>query len=195
MKNTLAGLTLAALLALSGTLSAQEMPLWEGKVRTAEQLEADKRFVDGVTAAVRGDLKAAYAGALDRGWRAFAQKDYETAIRRFNQAHLIDPRRGEAYWGFALSTALRGDGVDIAERWFTEAEKRIGNASPLHSDHGRILDQNGLPQRAKAQFEIALEKDPNNVEAHIGMARVSSQLGDRATADKHLKEIERLKPR
>lgn len=192
MRILLSALTLA-LLVIPSTLSAKEMPLWEGMSKTPAQLQADKTFVDGVTQASGGDLNVAYGGALRRGWDAFSKGDYETAIRRFNQAHLIDQRRGEAYWGFALSTYLRGDGLEIAERWFAEAERRISNASPLHSDHGRVLDQSGQPERAKRQFEIALEKDANNVEAHVGMARVLTQLGDRAGAEKHIKEIERLR--
>lgn len=192
-------LLLAFLVALAFapvSVFAKEVPLWEGITKSRTMLAADEEFVATVKKETGGDLQAGAHHAVRRGWEAFERKDYEVAIRRFNQAWLLEDGNPDIYWGFALTTYLRGDGLRVAERWFGEAEQRMARGlalAALFSDHGRVLDESGEPARAKTYFEKALAINPDHLEAHVGMARVLMQSGDRAGADKHLKEIERLK--
>jgi tetratricopeptide (TPR) repeat protein len=171
---------------------AKEMPLWEGLTKTPEMLAADAAFVASVKDATGGDFKAGYQRVVRKGWDAFLAGDQEIAIKRFNQATLIDPARGEAYWGFALATHVRGDGLAVAERWFLEAEKRIPEEPALLADHARTLDESGEPERAKVMFEHVVELAPTMPVGHIGLSRVLYQLGDLEGARKHAEEAERL---
>ena len=116
---------IAGFFLLASMSGAKEMPLWEGLTKTPALLQADQDFLAAVKKATGGDMAEGYKRIVRKGWDAFLAGDQETAIARFNQATLIDPDRGEAYWGFALATNLRGDGLTVAERWFLEAEKRI----------------------------------------------------------------------
>jgi Tfp pilus assembly protein PilF len=172
---------------------AKDMPLWEGLKKTPGMLAADKEFIATVDTETKGDLKAGARHIVKRGWEAFNANDANLAIRRFNQASLLDQSNGEIYWGFALATHVRGDGLSVSERWFGEAEKHVRKSAALFSDHGRVLDEKGQPKRARSYFEKALAIDPNFLQAHIGMARVYAQLGDRMNAEFHLKKIEQLK--
>ena len=184
----------AIILATSlASASALEKPLWEELTKTEKMLAADREFVEAMRKVHNGDLKTGATYSVRQGWDAFSKGDMDVAIRRFNQAWLLDPENGDLYWGFAVATHVRGDGLEQSERWFAEAERRIHNSAPLLANHGRVLDEKGEPGRAKPYFEKALAIDSNHAEAHLGMFRVLTQLGDRAGADKHLAEFKRLK--
>jgi Flp pilus assembly protein TadD len=173
--------------------SALEKPLWEELTKTDEMLAADREFVEAIRKVTNGDLKAGAVHSVQQGWHAFQNGDMDVAIRRFNQAWLLDPENGDIYWGFAIATHVRGDGLEQSERWFAEAERLIPNSAQLLAHHGRVLDETGQAGRARTYFEKALAIDPNDVVAHTGMVRVLTQLGDTAGADKHIAELKRLK--
>lgn len=173
--------------------SAKEMPLWEGVSKTLTMLKADRDFVAGASRQTNGDLAIAARRGIELGWQAFGNNDPDLAIRRFNQAWLLDPENAAIYWGFALATHARGDDLDVVERWFAEAERRIPEAVPLFSDHGRVLEERGHAQRAISYFRRALALDPKHVEAHIGMVRASVAIGDRTTAAAHIAALDQIK--
>lgn len=167
----------------------QTTPLWEGIEKTAAMKRADKDFVDEVLAATKGDAKLGARHAVRAGWKAFSDGQYDSAIRRFNQAWLLDPENPEIFWGFGLATHLRGEPLSTVERWFLEAKERLPDAAPLHSDHGRVLSERGEPRRAINHFRKALQLDPDHAEAHVGMIRAAHALGDSVTADRHRKAL------
>ncbi len=168
---------------------AQEIPLWEGVQKNEQMLAADKKLIESVRESTNGNLQAGAKRAIQLGWQAFENKDFETAIRRFNQAWLLDPENPAIYWGFALVTHLRGEPLATVERWFAETEKRIPDAVPLLSDHGRILEERNEDKRAVEYLNRALAIDPDYVEAHVGMARIAQKAGDLAGYELHMKAI------
>jgi Tfp pilus assembly protein PilF len=172
--------------------SAAEMPLWEGVTKTPDMLAADKAFIEAAGKQANGDLTAASQASIDKGWDAFGKGDLDAAIRHLNQAWLLDPNNGNIYWAFAVLTHSRGDGTSVSDQWFAEAERLMPDNGRVLTDHGRALDEAGEPQRARTYFEKALAMNPNDVVAHLGMARVLTALGDKAGAEKHKAEQIRL---
>lgn len=168
---------------------AQEIPLWEGVQKTDQMLAADKQLVESVRQSTNGNLQAGARRAIELGWQAFENKDFETAIRRFNQAWLLDPENPAIYWGFALVTHERGEPLQKVERWFAETERRIPDTVPLLSDHGRILEERNEDKKAIEYFSRALAIDPDYAQAHVGMARIAQKAGDSAGYDLHMKAI------
>lgn len=191
---TLRRLLLTALLLATplAPASALELPLWEELTKTQKMLDADLAFIEAIGKIHKGDLKTGAKFSVLQGWDAFEKGDMDVAIRRFNQAWLLDPDNGEIYWGFAVATHVRGDGLEQSERWFAEAERLIPNDAELRNDHGQALEDNGEPGRARTYYEKALAIDPDNVLAHTGMGRVLTLLGDKSGADRHAAEVERL---
>jgi Flp pilus assembly protein TadD len=185
---------LVALLLIATPAHALELPLWEELTKTQKMLDADRTFIEEIGRIHNGDLKTGAKFSVAQGWDAFEKGNMDVAVRRFNQAWLLDPENPEIYWGFAVATHVRGDGLEQTERWFAEAEKRLATDPELFNDHAVALEDHGQPARAKINYDRALAIDPDNALAHEGMARVLAKLGDTAGAEKHAAEAKRLKP-
>ncbi|WP_417418008.1 biotin carboxylase N-terminal domain-containing protein [Hoeflea sp.] len=171
---------------------AREIPMWEGVTKSEQQLQADQDLIEAARQKTGGKLDAAARRGVQLAWQAIAKGDAEGAIRRLNQAWLINPKRGDIYWAFGVSTAIRGDALAKVDRYFSKAESIIGPEVRLYSDWGRSHEERKSPNKAKQLFLKALDLDPNHIEAHVGMVRVAKQQGDSELARHHLETLKRL---
>lgn len=180
-------LTLVLLLA-DRNVSAQPertIPMWEGLEKNAIQKKIDRDFVSGMIKHFDGNADKASHYAVLKGWEQIEKGDLETAIKRFNQAWLLNPERGDIYWGFVVASAERGDELAKIEQWFAKAESIVGPQTELYSDWGIVLERRDKPNAAIPYFLKSIELKPNNPEPHAGMVRTSVAIGDRKTAEKH----------
>lgn len=181
---------------------AKEIPMWEGVKKTAEQLAADKKFLSAAQERTKGKMEIIVQDALQRGWRFIGKNKPDMAIKRFNQAWLIDPDNPGIHWGFAVATDLQKVSLAIVEGHFSTVEGYFGKAenklkmpdhsmrsAALHSDHGRALEGRKKHKKAIVYFKKALSLDPNNRNANVGMWMASEALGDHEVAEKYKKLI------
>lgn len=63
--------------------------------------QADKDLIEGTTREF-GSRRAASQAFVEQGLRYYLKDDLGTAMKRFNQAWLIDESDPEVYWGFAV---------------------------------------------------------------------------------------------
>lgn len=171
---------------------AQEIPMWEGVKKSERQLQADQDLIEAARQKTGGKLDAAARRGVQLAWQAIAEGDAEGAIRRLNQAWLINPKRGDIYWAFGVATAIRGDAFAKVDRYFGRAESIIGPEVRLYSDWGRSHEERKSPNRARQLFLKALDLDPNHIEAHVGMVRVAKQQGDSKLARHHIEILKGL---
>ena len=164
----------------------REIPMWQGIEKTTAQKAADKVFVQQALEMAGGDADAAARRGVQLGWKEIAKGNAKKALRRFNQAWLLNPERGGIYWGFAIATGMRGDDLQLVEKWFKKAESIVRPDWRLHSDWGRVLGQRNQPKAAIPHFLKSIEANPKNPEPHVGMIRASRKLGDTKIADRHL---------
>ena len=85
-----------------------ELPMFGGREKTAAQKRADSRYIAMATRGGRSREEAAEAAAKV-GWSLYYRGDEATAMKRFNQAWLLDPDNQLALWGFAVISSGRGD--------------------------------------------------------------------------------------
>ncbi len=83
------------------------LPKYGGAEKTDAQEEADDEFVATIIAQT-GSRDAALTLTIAKGQQAFALHDADTAMRRFNQAWLIDATSTDALWGMGLVEGVRG---------------------------------------------------------------------------------------
>jgi Tfp pilus assembly protein PilF len=69
--------------------------------KTESQKEDDEKFKKDILEHYKGDTKAASKKMSDLGFTYLYDKgDFVTAMRRFNQAFMLNPKNADAYYGF-----------------------------------------------------------------------------------------------
>src|ERR1041385_6444292 len=97
-----------------------EQPMFGGQPKTPEMVAADEAFIAAV--AKRGFTRAQGSDkSVQLGWQYFFDKhDIATAMKRFNQAWLLDPDNGDAFHGFAVLVMERDHDAAQADALFRE---------------------------------------------------------------------------
>jgi tetratricopeptide (TPR) repeat protein len=136
---------------------ADLLPKYGLAPRNAEQREADDKFIAGTVQEYHGDRKKASKETSERGWYLLRQGDSATAMKRFNQAWLLDVENGSALWGMA---ALRGQAGKFTEslQLFGEAEPLVGDDMDFMADYAKIIAFAGLQGKDEALVKNALTR-------------------------------------
>lgn len=118
--------------------------MFGGYEKTAFQVDADERFLQTVLPSFAGDRGAAAEYFAQVGWNLYYRDDRSTAIKRFNQAWLLDPDNAHALWGFAVICRERGN-VEDALRHYRMA-----------------LDTGSRDPRLLEEYEALRDSSPRN---------------------------------
>lgn len=89
--------------------SVDQLPMYGGMDRALvpELKKADEAFIEGTSSAFGGRERAAKLW-VEKAFAFYHRGDLDTAMRRFNQAWLLDPNNPEVYWGFGAVMHDRG---------------------------------------------------------------------------------------
>ncbi len=85
-----------------------------------------------------GSRETAADVAAKLGWNVFYQGDKTLAIKRFNQAWLLDPLNQYALWGFAVISQERGQ-LGEAIRYYRIAIENGPKNTSLQRDYENAL--------------------------------------------------------
>ncbi|MGB5165799.1 MAG: carbohydrate binding domain-containing protein [Woeseiaceae bacterium] len=116
-----------------------ELPMYGLRDKTPEQLRADEAYIRHMTRGGRSREASAEVAAKN-AWNVFYRGDKAAAIRRFNQAWLLDPDNQLALWGFAVTAIDRGD-WDAALRYYRMAIESGPENLTLERDYNLALLQ------------------------------------------------------
>ncbi len=130
-------LALFALLAWTLPAAAQSIPPNERPMYGGVKQD-DQKFIDSVIASGY-TRKSGAQEAVARGFQSFEKHDFGPAMRRFNQAWVLDPDYAETYRGFALVLIARDRKPDEAEAMFKKGIDLPGASAGLFADYGRFL--------------------------------------------------------
>jgi len=161
----------AALILCANVVHADDrnlLPKYGGLPLTAIEKEINDKFVSGMDGDYHGDLKKASMDMAMRGWQYLAAGDLDDAMRRFNQAWLLNKKNGTALWGMAAIEASSGN-YDDSLKLFTEAEKFVGSDINFSVDYAKALGKAGVQLKddtllkfAFNRFEFNYRKAPQN---------------------------------
>ncbi len=154
----------------SGAQDISLLPKYGDLPKNAIQQEADKKFISTIDERYKGDRKKAAAEVSMRGWQLLRQSNFDDAMRRFNQAWLLDSTNGNALWGMAaLQTNKRGKATD-ALKLFAEAEQYSLNDIDFSADYAKAIGVAGAATKNKAllndafaRFAVIYNKAPQHV--------------------------------
>jgi tetratricopeptide (TPR) repeat protein len=144
------------------------LPKYGGLPETAIEKEINAKFISGMNEDYHGDLKKASMDMAMRGWQYLAAGDLDDAMRRFNQAWLLNKKSGVALWGMAAIEASSGK-FDESLKLFAEAEKFVGSEINFSVDYAKAVGKAGVAQKDDAllkdafhRFESIYQKAPQN---------------------------------
>lgn len=143
-------------------------PKYGAQPKNEAQRAADQAFLAQVDGTPPGDRRKAADHAAQRGWEAWRKGDRDTAMRRFNQAWLLQNDHGGALWGMAIIEMSR-QRIDSGLRLFEEAALSLSPDVDFLVDFAITLDRFGLErqlgqylQRADALYELVWQMAPEH---------------------------------
>lgn len=123
--------------AVKGSYPINELPMYGHMKKTAAQKRADKNYIEFMTEDGRSRASAADAAAAN-GWHSYYAGDCCRAIRRFNQAWLLDPENQLALWGFGAICMSRSQPGE-ALRYLRMAIDNGPEHAKLRQDYNYVL--------------------------------------------------------
>ena len=136
-------------------------------------INLDAEFLRNAEKNFPGDPKNASMYYANQGWKKFREYDFKTAMRRFNQAWLIDPTNGNAIWG--MGAALSNDTQSTksqhvtALKLYAEANASLAESFQFELDYARALGLSGYAcsdsnatDEAFRRFEKLYRDHPDN---------------------------------
>jgi tetratricopeptide (TPR) repeat protein len=155
----------AAVILGAGVAGAQDgkaqdrnlLPKYGSLPKLKWQEESDKVFIAGMDKDFHGDRNKASMDMSARGWQYLAGGDLEDAMRRFNQAWLLNNSNGTALWGMAAVESSWGKS-DESLKLFAEAEKFSGSEINFSVDYAKALGKAGIAQKDDAKLKDAFDR-------------------------------------
>ena len=114
--------------------SINEIPEYGNQPKNPEMLQADQQFLN----TVKGKEQQAFDHMMAVGWSFFKRGNIGTAIKRFNQAWLIDSTRYESYWGFAAAEG-RLNNFETSKHYYEKALNHGGDTKILNPEYAIVL--------------------------------------------------------
>jgi Tfp pilus assembly protein PilF len=176
---------LILLLALApiGAAQAQllnEQPMFGGLVKSPAMLQADEAMI--AAAAKFGSRAQTSDRSVGLGWQYLGKRDMATAMKRFNQAWLLDPANGDAFHGFAVIVMDRDHDAAKADQLFQRGLAAPRQSPGIYLDYGRFLLKANRPADAIAPLRKAVSFDGMGADAQALLTMALYQSGDRAAA-------------
>ena len=158
-----------------------EMPMYGGVEKNAAMLKADETFIAAILA--KGITRAQGSDdAVKLGWEYFRRHDIPTAMKRFNQAWLLDPGNGNAFHGFAIVLMDRDGDAARADDLFKQGIAKPRQSPGIYLDYGRFLLKTNRPADAIPQLRKALTFSDMGPDAEALLTIALFQSGDKPGA-------------
>ena len=171
-----------ALASPAAAASINEQPMFGNQPKTPEMARADAQFIAaaekyGYTHAQGSDK------SVQLGWQYFFdKKDIATAMKRFNQAWLLDPDNGDAFHGFAVLVMARDHDAVQADALFQQGLAKPRRSPGIYLDYGRFLLAVKRPADAIAPLRHAVSVPGMGPDAEALLTLALYDSGDIATA-------------
>lgn len=120
--------------------------------KTEEQLKSDQKFIDELLMQYDGDKEKASKKMTELGFQYLYQKgDFVTAMRRFNQAFLVEPNNADIYYGYGTIFFNLGE--------MEKARNQYDKGLKINSQHAKILTDYGTTFLGEFYQNYETDKD------------------------------------
>jgi tetratricopeptide (TPR) repeat protein len=176
------------------------LPLFGGQTKCEEQLKADKIFISECEAKFKNrQIAAKYH--VNKGWEYFYKTIYDTAMKRFNQAWLLDSLNAEVYWGFGNLLGTKHE--------FKESLPLLEKSIKLNPNNSKVYEcmatsygqlffetKNALfLNKAIDNLKTAIKLNPKSASAFGQLTGAYSYFTQKDSARKYLALTDKLDPK
>jgi tetratricopeptide (TPR) repeat protein len=130
-----------------GETASNEIPMYGNIPFNAKQKIANENLFNDVVQKC-GSRNEGAKSALKVGWNSLSKNDPKKAMRRFNQAWLLDPDNAEVYYAFGFLVSLQGN-LDEGITLYNKA---------LKIDPGHAMTLAGIGYTYKEKARILYDK-------------------------------------
>lgn len=130
--------------------------------------------------------------AVTKGWDYFHKGDLDTALKRFNQATIIDPNFAPGYFGMAYVYSVQNK-LDLAIENYQKSIALDSTYPPAYSNLGLALLYSGKPKEALPMLEKAVKMDPKDGDAQVNLALYYFGQKDYSASWTHIHKAQDLK--
>jgi len=172
-------LTVTAHRAIAQGAPGEKIPMpVESNSRGKGMNESDEKFVKEAVARF-GDRRAASQAMALQGWGSIRESKFELALRRFDEARLVDPKNYLAYWGRGAVLSEQGklpeaiEQLEIAGELIGDSEERVSllaDMGALYSQYAVSLPRDAELERARG-FVTANQRFTESLEINSDYAR------------------------
>lgn len=169
------------------------LPMYGGFAKNELEQKADQDFVNTMSAAL-GGRRGAAEGVVNGAWQFFNQGDYETAMKRFNQAWLLDWNNADVYKGY-INMASKQNSVNELYTYTQKVVVQNPQQATIQCflgvvDVGLVLNnpdqQKDYLNRAETEFQKGLAIEDKNPFCHLNLAAALYHNEKYADAWNHL---------
>jgi tetratricopeptide (TPR) repeat protein len=158
-------------------------PEYGRQAKTKEEIKADDSFIETVTK-LGYSRKEGSNQMASKGWNFLRQGDFGSAMKRFNQAWLLDSTNSNALWGFGTILGIF-ENTEGSLKYLELAYKNDNTSKRLLVDiatsyvvkYNLYKDLTDI-NKAIEKLTMYLSIDPKNEEALYKMALCCFHLGD-----------------
>jgi tetratricopeptide (TPR) repeat protein len=102
------------------------IPMYGETEKSKEYKETDEKFIKDCLKQF-GSIDSSVFVQIDHAWRYYYNNDLKTAMKRFNQAWLLNPEFPDSYFGFASLLETQGNSTEATRYYKTGIEKDTKN--------------------------------------------------------------------
>ena len=124
--------------------------MYGGIEKTPAEIENDNKLIETVTKNQTREDASREASGL--GWEYFYDNDLKTAMKRFNQAWLLDSDNPHVYWGFGVLIATQAR-KEWAVSKIDQSIEMLEKANRLSPPNAGLLMDLGYSYTVKGLFE------------------------------------------
>jgi tetratricopeptide (TPR) repeat protein len=177
------------------------LPMFGNLVKCPEQLEADKTFIATMDKDFDGDRKKAAEDRVARAWDFYHQRDEKTAMKRFNQAWLLDSTNADVYWGFGSLIGNQKNEEEALLMFKKSLRLNPGNDivwASAGQAHGSIYMKGGDSTNLDSciyYFGRSYDINPSNGKATSGLTIAYTEAMEADSAKKYLAITDKIDPK
>jgi adenylate cyclase len=135
-----------------------------------------------------------YFNHIVLGYISFYQQQYDQALAEMERAVALAPTEADSHAALAMVLSYMGRSEDAMEA-AAQALRLKPNIADAHLDSvGAAYATAGRPEEAIAPLQRYINRYPNILGAHLGLAAIYSELGREAEARAEAAEVLRLNP-